>query len=212
MCFALQDSPSWSDVAGYELSGVATPPRPDQGGYAGHLRERTMESMRYPVHSPTAISGRDRSGELFGLVGLGGDTSLTPIDSAKPPQPSIGRRRRRERGEASPLCERTCPSFLENISNSPKKTPTKSPPLTPSRVKCAFILFYFISTSARVEFGCVANLSALFSSAAYPGQNIWIWITPPSPQHLCVDRDVFSSTRRFERKPRPSARKRMMGT
>ncbi|XP_068604273.1 myb-related protein A [Brachionichthys hirsutus] len=124
------DPPSWSDVAGYELSGVATPPRPDQGGYAGHLRERTMESTRYAVHSPTAISGHDGSAELFGL---GGDTSLTPIDSAQPPQPSIGRRRRRERGEPSPLCERTCPSFLENISNSQKKTPTKSLPFTPSR-------------------------------------------------------------------------------
>uniref|UniRef100_A0A3Q1FGA0 V-myb avian myeloblastosis viral oncogene homolog-like 1 n=1 Tax=Acanthochromis polyacanthus TaxID=80966 RepID=A0A3Q1FGA0_9TELE len=42
-------------------------------------------------------------------------------------------KRRRERGEASPLCDRTCSSFLDNISNSPKKTPTKSLPFTPSR-------------------------------------------------------------------------------
>nr|XP_057915648.1 myb-related protein A isoform X2 [Doryrhamphus excisus] len=41
------------------------------------------------------------------------------------------RRKRRSRGEASPLCDRTCPSFLDNVSNSPKKTPTK--PFTPSR-------------------------------------------------------------------------------
>uniref|UniRef100_A0A665WLA8 V-myb avian myeloblastosis viral oncogene homolog-like 1 n=1 Tax=Echeneis naucrates TaxID=173247 RepID=A0A665WLA8_ECHNA len=45
----------------------------------------------------------------------------------------LGNRKRRERGEPSPLCDRTCSSFLENISNSPKKTPTKSQPFTPSR-------------------------------------------------------------------------------
>uniref|UniRef100_A0A3B4X1S4 MYB proto-onco like 1 n=1 Tax=Seriola lalandi dorsalis TaxID=1841481 RepID=A0A3B4X1S4_SERLL len=39
----------------------------------------------------------------------------------------------RWKGEPSPLCDRTCSSFLENNSNSPKKTPTKSLPFTPSR-------------------------------------------------------------------------------
>ncbi|XP_061777810.1 myb-related protein A isoform X2 [Nerophis ophidion] len=35
------------------------------------------------------------------------------------------RKRRRHGGETSPLCDRTCFSFLDNISDSPKKTPTK---------------------------------------------------------------------------------------
>uniref|UniRef100_A0A3Q0SVU3 MYB proto-onco like 1 n=1 Tax=Amphilophus citrinellus TaxID=61819 RepID=A0A3Q0SVU3_AMPCI len=60
-------------------------------------------------------------------------TSLTPINSSKPTQVSTGRKRRRERGEPSPLCDKTCSSFLENISNSPKKTPIKTLPFTPSR-------------------------------------------------------------------------------
>ncbi|XP_019129219.2 myb-related protein A isoform X3 [Larimichthys crocea] len=128
MCFALQDPVAWSDVASFDLSEAATPPRHNQAGYASLLQERTIDnSMGY---TPTAISGRDKNCAAFGLVGV---TSLTPINSSKPSQASIGRKRRRERGEPSPLCDRTCSSFLENISNSPKKTPTKSLPFTPSR-------------------------------------------------------------------------------
>ncbi|XP_051267142.1 myb-related protein A isoform X3 [Dicentrarchus labrax] len=131
MCFALQDPVAWSDMASFDLSEEATPPRHNQAGYATHLQERPIDSsMGYTVNTPPAISGRDKSCAQFGL---GSGKSLTPINSSKPSQTSIGRRRRRERGEPSPLCDRTCSSFLENISNSPKKTPTKSLPFTPSR-------------------------------------------------------------------------------
>lgn len=131
MSFALQDPVAWSNVASFDLSETATPPRHNQAGYTTLLHERmTDNSMGYTVNT-TAISGRDKNCAPFGL---GSVTSLTPINSSKPSQESIGRRRRRERGEPSPLCDRTCSSLLENISNSPKKTPTKSLPFTPSRV------------------------------------------------------------------------------
>lgn len=132
MCCLLQDPVSWSDVASFEMSEAGTPPRHNQGGYTSLLQDRTMDSsLGYTVNTPTAISGRDKTCAPFGL---GGVTALTPINSSKPSQDSIGRRRRKERGEPSPLCDRTCSSFLENISNSPKKTPTKPLPFTPSRV------------------------------------------------------------------------------
>ncbi|XP_061878036.1 myb-related protein A isoform X1 [Entelurus aequoreus] len=35
------------------------------------------------------------------------------------------KRKRRHGGETSPLCDRTCFSFLDNVTDSPKKTPTK---------------------------------------------------------------------------------------
>ncbi|XP_074478788.1 myb-related protein A isoform X1 [Sebastes fasciatus] len=116
MCFALQDPGVWSDVASFDLSETTTPPRHNQAGYTTLLQERTIDnSLGFPVNTPPSV------------------TSLTPINSSKPTQASVGRRRRRERGEPSPSCDRTCSSFLENISNSPKKTPTKSLPFTPSR-------------------------------------------------------------------------------
>lgn len=132
MCFALQDPVAWSEMASFDLSDAATPPRHNQAGYATLLQERTIDnSMGYTVNTPTTVSGRDKNCAPFGL---GCVTTLTPINSSKPSQASTGRRRRRDRGEPSPLCDRTCSSFLENISNSPKKTPTKSLPFTPSRV------------------------------------------------------------------------------
>ncbi|XP_071341349.1 myb-related protein A isoform X2 [Trachinotus anak] len=125
------DPVAWSDVASFDLSETTTPPRHNQAGYTTLLQERTVDnSTGYTVNSSSAVSGRDKNCASFGL---GSVTSLTPINSSKPSQPSSGRRRRRERGETSPLCDRTCSSFLENISNSPKKTPTKSLPFTPSR-------------------------------------------------------------------------------
>ncbi|XP_042366596.1 myb-related protein A isoform X2 [Plectropomus leopardus] len=131
MCFALQDPVAWSDVASYDLSETTTPPRHNQAGYTSLLQERTIDSsMGYTVNTSNAISDRDKSCAPFGLSSV---TSLTPINSSKPTQASVGRKRRRERGEPSPTCDRTCSSFLENISNSPKKTPTKSLPFTPSR-------------------------------------------------------------------------------
>ncbi|CAN9506255.1 unnamed protein product [Ophioblennius macclurei] len=131
MCFALQDPVAWSDVAGFDLSERATPLRHNQAGYAALLQERTAYNpMDYAVNAPAAALGHERNAAP---LGLGGVVSLTPINSSRPNQATGERRKRRERGESSPLCDRTCASFLENISNSPKKTPTKSLPFTPSR-------------------------------------------------------------------------------
>ncbi|XP_020500617.2 myb-related protein A isoform X1 [Labrus bergylta] len=129
MCLALQDPVAWSDVAGLDLSETTTPPRHNQAGYNTLLQERTVNnSLGY---SQTAISDQDKSCAPFSL---GDVPALTPINSSKPTQASVGRRRRREKGEPSPLCNRTCSPFSENISTSPKKTPTKLLPFTPSRL------------------------------------------------------------------------------
>ncbi|XP_041670234.1 myb-related protein A [Cheilinus undulatus] len=120
------DPVAWSNVADLDLSETATPPRQNQAGYNALLQERMIEnSMGYNL-----TADRDRNCAPFSL---GNAAALTPISSSKPTQASIGRRRRREKGEPSPLCDRSCASFLENISNSPKKTPTKLLPFTPSR-------------------------------------------------------------------------------
>uniref|UniRef100_A0A669F435 MYB proto-onco like 1 n=1 Tax=Oreochromis niloticus TaxID=8128 RepID=A0A669F435_ORENI len=101
------DPVAWNEVASFDLSDTATLSRHNQAGYSTILN--------------------------CAPFGVGGLTTLTPINSSKPTQASTGRKRRRERGETSPLCDKTCSSFLENISNSPKKTPIKTLPFTPSR-------------------------------------------------------------------------------
>uniref|UniRef100_UPI0037E7592F myb-related protein A n=1 Tax=Semicossyphus pulcher TaxID=241346 RepID=UPI0037E7592F len=131
MCFALQDPVAWSDVASFDLSETETPPRHNQAGYNTLLQERTIDnSVGYTVNNQTAMSDGEKNCAPFGLESV---ASLTPINSSKPTQASAGRKRRRERSEGSSLCDRSCSAFLENISNSPKKTPTKSLPFTPSR-------------------------------------------------------------------------------
>ncbi|KAG7524711.1 myb-related protein A isoform X2 [Solea senegalensis] len=125
------DPVMWSDMASFDLSEAATPPRHNLAGYNTLLQERTEDSsMGYTFNNSTAVSGQEKNCTSFGLASV---TALTPINSSKPSQTNTGRRRRRERGEPSPLSERTCSSFLENNPNSPKKTPTKSLPFTPSR-------------------------------------------------------------------------------
>lgn len=128
MCSALQDPVSWGDVASFNMSEVASPPR----HFASLQPQRTIDSsVGDTVNSAAALSGQDKNCAPFVLSGV---ASLTPISSSKPTQIAVWRRRRKERGEMSPLLDQTGTSFMENISNSPKKTPKKSLPFTPLRV------------------------------------------------------------------------------
>ncbi|KAM9333826.1 myb-related protein A [Pholidichthys leucotaenia] len=126
------DPVTWNDVASFDLSETATPPRHNQAGFTTLLQDKTVyHPMGYTVSPASAIPGQDRN---CASLGLGGVISLTPINSSKPSQACTGRRRRRrEKGELFPPCDKSCSTFLENISNSPKNTPTKSLPFTPSR-------------------------------------------------------------------------------
>ena len=123
---------AWSDVASFELSEAATSPKHTQEEYTALLQERTMEALGYMVGAPSASPAREKQCSPFGP---GKGNTLTPTSTSKPPQPSTGRRKRREKGGQSPMHDRNYPSFLENVTNSPKKTPIKSMPFSPSQVK-----------------------------------------------------------------------------
>lgn len=158
-----------------------------------------------------ALSGQDKNCTSF-LVG--GVTSLTPISSSKPTQISVWRRRRKERGEMSPLCDRTGSSFLENTSNSPKKTPTKSLPFTPSRVNEVFFLFIIYQNWFLLELmGWRWSLSVCVPPprfATYQELNTSAWTPLHSPLLPFVAKGV-SSTHPSTKRPHPSTRKRMTG-
>lgn len=142
MCSALQDPASWGDVASFNMSEVASPPK----HFSSLQQERTGDSSTDKNCAPFV---------------LGGVTSLTPISSSKPTQISVWRRRRKDRGETSPLCDRTGTPFMENLSNSPKKTPTKSLPFTPLRVNAAFFIHVLLLLHSFLLFDHVANLPSL---------------------------------------------------
>lgn len=115
------------------MSEAATPPRHEQAGYTSLLQEKTLDgSAGFATKNLAAVAAHEKGCAQFAP---GAAASLTPVNASKPTQGPAGRRRRKERGEPSPLCDRIGASFLENVSlNSPKKTPTKSLPFTPSRV------------------------------------------------------------------------------
>ncbi|KAF7668833.1 hypothetical protein LDENG_00279530 [Lucifuga dentata] len=119
------DPLAWSDVTSFDLSETGTPPRHAQGGYTSLPQEGMIDnSVGYTVNTPSSSSGHNKNCALFGL---------TPVNASKHAQTSTGRKVKRERGKLSPACDQTCSSLLENVSNSPRKTPTKSLPFTPSR-------------------------------------------------------------------------------
>ncbi|CAL9697972.1 unnamed protein product [Knipowitschia caucasica] len=116
------DPGTWSDMTNFELSETPLPRH--KAGYSTVLQERTVGG--YTVDSQTALCIRKDPATF----GIGSTRPLTPITSSKPTH-TTPRKRRGERGE--PLSERSCNSFMDNIQNSPKKTPTKSLQFTPSQ-------------------------------------------------------------------------------
>ncbi|KAF7213914.1 myb-related protein A isoform X2 [Nothobranchius furzeri] len=115
------DPATWNNAAALDLPNTTPPLRQNQAGYANPLQEKAVYNLiDFTANAPSVVSGRNAA-----PFGLGGG-----INPSKPTQASIGKKRRKDRGE--PLCERICSSFLENIS--PKKTPTKSQHFTPSRL------------------------------------------------------------------------------
>ncbi|XP_041717731.1 myb-related protein A isoform X3 [Coregonus clupeaformis] len=125
MCLPLQDPMAWSEAASFDMSETTTPPKQTQGGYAP--QGRTTEGMRNAVDPPNGISTKHCT-----PMGQGKVHPHTPNNVPRSSLPTLGRRKRRERGDQSP--DRSCPSFLDSPSmNSPKNTPTKALPFSPSQ-------------------------------------------------------------------------------
>lgn len=118
-------------MAGFDMPQTGTPPRHNQPSYSTVLEERT-------VYNPLEFALDASPARNCAPLDLRGVSSLTPPNSSKRTQPSTGKRRREKGG----ILSGRMGSFLENITNSPKKTPTKSLPFTPSRVK--YFFFYII--------------------------------------------------------------------
>ncbi|XP_029611270.1 myb-related protein A isoform X4 [Salmo trutta] len=123
MCLALQDPMAWSEAASFDMSEATTPPKQIQGSYVP--QGRTTEGMRYTIDPSNDISTKH-------CAPMGQLKVHTPNNVPRSGLPSLGRRKRTERGDQSP--DRSRASFLESPSiNSPKNTPTKALPFTLSQ-------------------------------------------------------------------------------
>lgn len=119
----LQDPLAWSDVTSFDLSERVSSPK-----HANSTEERCTESLAYSINAPTVpVMSRQSS-----AVSHGKSVALSNRFSSQPA--SMMRKKRREREDQSPADERNCCSFIDNSGNSPKNTPVKGLPFSPSRV------------------------------------------------------------------------------
>lgn len=128
MYFALQDPGAWSEVASFDLSDQgATPPKHPQRPY--HPSGRSHEGMGYHMDTP-AVSDMGKHCASQGKQVPQGSPSLGRFGT-----PTLCvRKRRKEQGDQSPTGERICGPMNNHGSNSPRGTPVKALPFSPSQV------------------------------------------------------------------------------
>uniref|UniRef100_A0A8C1Q7F9 V-myb avian myeloblastosis viral oncogene homolog-like 1 n=1 Tax=Cyprinus carpio TaxID=7962 RepID=A0A8C1Q7F9_CYPCA len=124
------DPLAWSDVTSFDLTEGGPSPKSTNPTDVCTTLERCTESLAYPINAPTvpAMSRQCAAVNQGKSVAL----SNTCMNRFSSPPPSIVRKKRRERGDQSPADERSC-AYIDNSGNSPKNTPVKGLPFSPSQ-------------------------------------------------------------------------------
>ncbi|XP_026093818.1 myb-related protein A-like isoform X2 [Carassius auratus] len=126
----LQDPLAWSDVTSFDLTEGGPSPKSTNPTDVCTTPEKCTESLAYPINAPTvpAMSRQCAAVNQGKSVAL----SNTCMNRFSSPLQSITRKKRRERGDQSPADERSC-AYIDNSGNSPKNTPVKGLPFSPSQ-------------------------------------------------------------------------------
>ncbi|XP_052399262.1 myb-related protein A-like isoform X3 [Carassius gibelio] len=124
------DPLAWSDVTSFDLTEGGPSPKSTNPTDVCTTLEKCTESLAYPINAPTvpAMSRQCAAVNQGKSVAL----SNTCMNRFSSPLPSITRKKRRERGDQSPADERSC-AYIDNSGNSPKNTPVKGLPFSPSQ-------------------------------------------------------------------------------
>uniref|UniRef100_A0A8C1FCG4 MYB proto-onco like 1 n=1 Tax=Cyprinus carpio carpio TaxID=630221 RepID=A0A8C1FCG4_CYPCA len=124
------DPLAWSDVTSFDLTEGGPSPKSSNPTDVCTTLERCTESLAYPINAPTVPAmGRECATVNQGKSVAVSNTCMNRFSS---PPPSIVRKKRRERGDQSPADERSC-AYIDNSGNSPKNTPVKGLPFSPSQ-------------------------------------------------------------------------------
>lgn len=132
----LQDPLAWSDVTSFDLTEGGPSLRATNSTDVCTTLESCTESLAYPINTSTAPAMSRQCAAVN--QGKSVPLSNTCMNSFSSPPPSIMRKKRRERGDQSPADERRC-AYMDNSGNSPKNTPVKGLPFSPSQVLGRFI-------------------------------------------------------------------------
>uniref|UniRef100_A0A4W4FC47 Myb-like domain-containing protein n=1 Tax=Electrophorus electricus TaxID=8005 RepID=A0A4W4FC47_ELEEL len=126
------DPMAWSEVASFDLSEAVSSPKPPTLPAAYPALEAGTEDVNY--HHLTGPAAPELSRPQVG-VGQGKPVHHPAPSTSKfsTPPPSIPRKKTREMGDHSPAEDRHCVPFTDNGNSSPKGTPVKGLPFSPSQ-------------------------------------------------------------------------------
>ncbi|KAK2870119.1 hypothetical protein QQF64_021924 [Cirrhinus molitorella] len=124
------DPLAWSDVTSFDLSEGGPSPKAANPTDVCTTMERCTENLAYPINAPTVPAMSTQCATVN--QGKSAALSNTCMNRFSSPPPSIMRKKRRERGDQSPADERSC-AYIDNSGNSPKSTPVKGLPFSPSQ-------------------------------------------------------------------------------
>ncbi|XP_016309452.1 myb-related protein A-like isoform X2 [Sinocyclocheilus anshuiensis] len=124
------DPLAWSDVTSFDLTEGGPFPKSTNPTDDCRTLERCTESLAYPINAPTLPAMSRQCGAVN--QGKSVAPSNTCMNRFSSPPPSIMTKKRRERGDQSPADERSC-AYIDNSGNSPKNTPVKGLPFSPSQ-------------------------------------------------------------------------------
>uniref|UniRef100_A0A8C1WT49 V-myb avian myeloblastosis viral oncogene homolog-like 1 n=1 Tax=Cyprinus carpio TaxID=7962 RepID=A0A8C1WT49_CYPCA len=124
------DPMAWSDVTGFDLTEGGPSPKATNPTDVCTTLERCTESLAYPINAPTVPAMSRQCAAVN--QGKSVAVSNTCMNRFSSPPPSIVRKKRRERVDQSPADERSC-AYIDNSGNSPKNTPVKGLPFSPSQ-------------------------------------------------------------------------------
>ncbi|XP_051970153.1 myb-related protein A-like [Xyrauchen texanus] len=125
------DPMAWSDVTSFDLSEGGSSPKPTNSDGVCPTVNRNTESLGYPINAP-AVPDMSRQCAAMNQ-GKSVTLSNTCMNRFSTPPPFIMRKKRRDRGDQSPADESNCGPFLDNSGISPKNTPVKGLPFSPSQ-------------------------------------------------------------------------------
>ncbi|ROL42650.1 Transcriptional activator Myb, partial [Anabarilius grahami] len=127
----LYDPLAWSDVTSFDLSEGGPSPKPTNPTEVCPTLERCTESLAYSINASTVPAmSRQCAAAIQGKSVALSNTCMNRFSS---PPTSMMRKKRREREDQSPADERNCGAFIDNSGNSPKNTPVKGLPFSPSQ-------------------------------------------------------------------------------